>query len=108
MISCKQGDFTLAVRFKQNRTRCKQIGRIFTGQSEKYPPVKLKARKSRMEYLLRLAARVVVAEGGGVSSTGVRDPGRMVIGLLGLASLLSFPSFTIWLFFGGSAPIWQF
>ena len=108
MISCKQGDFPLAVRFKQNRTRCTQIGRIFTGQSEKYPPVKLKARKSRMEYLLRLVARVVVAEGGGVSSTGVRDPGRMVIGLLGLASLLSFPSFAIWLFFGCSAPIWQF
>ena len=45
MISCKHGDFTLDVRFKQNRPRCnRQIGRIFARQSGQYPPIQRKAK----------------------------------------------------------------
>ena len=44
MISCKHGDFTLDVRFKQNRPRCRQIGRIFARQSGQYPPIQRKGK----------------------------------------------------------------
>ena len=57
--------------------------------------------KSRMKYLLRLAAgRLVVAEGGGVNSTGVREPDPPIF--------LCNPAFTISFAACSSTPVWQF